>query len=212
MCTKIIPITGISGSGKSSVAGGLISHSSNRVICASSIATRPPRNSDFLSPKKYINVDKGVFDFMVEKDFFFEYEVVNGDLYGTPLIFFEAAKKLKRNLILDIDVKGAMRLLDKKSEGHKILKDVEILPVFLWRNISPNNFDEKRDREAIKNQIKKSFEKRGDTLTDKDLITRTDTALKEYLIVIEHHEIFTYVENVENNLTSTVELFESVFF
>ncbi|MEI6352816.1 MAG: hypothetical protein WCO35_02685 [Candidatus Nomurabacteria bacterium] len=212
MCTKIIPITGIYGAGKSSVIGGLLGLAGDRFICPPSICTRPPRHSDLDSAKKYVKVDPELFRVMADQDFFLENELVNDEYYGTPLIFFQAAKKLGRDLVLDIDVKGAMRLIDKRDEGEKHLKDVQILPVFLWRNISPDDFDESRDRQKIFEQIKKSFEKRKDSFSEKDLLTRTETAIGEYKAVIQHPEIFTKIENVENSLPSTIELFEKLFF
>jgi guanylate kinase len=60
--------------------------------------------------RHYHFVSEAVFRDMIEKGLFAEWEVVHGDLYGTPRRNIERVKKEGIDLFLDVDVNGALKI------------------------------------------------------------------------------------------------------
>ncbi|MDZ7821219.1 MAG: guanylate kinase [Candidatus Marinimicrobia bacterium] len=64
----------------------------------------------------YYFISRDMFEAMVRKNAFIEYERVHGELYGTPREPLEAALRNKETFLLDIDVKGALRIMKEYPE------------------------------------------------------------------------------------------------
>lgn len=75
-----------------------------------SCTTRLPRNNE-THGVHYTFIDTDTFRRMIADGAFIEHEQVHGDLYGTPKAPLDAALKDGEVMILDIDVKGALRIM-----------------------------------------------------------------------------------------------------
>ncbi len=86
--------------------------------------TRAPRpgETDGIS---YHFTDRDAFIEMIDNGEFAEWANVHGNLYGTSLAAIESAREGGNDVILDIDVQGALQLLGGNVEG---VKSIFILP------------------------------------------------------------------------------------
>ncbi|MDZ7797570.1 MAG: guanylate kinase [Candidatus Marinimicrobia bacterium] len=64
----------------------------------------------------YYFISRNEFEDMIKKNAFVEYEEVHGDLYGTPREPLERALREGEVFLLDIDVKGALRIMREYPE------------------------------------------------------------------------------------------------
>lgn len=209
--TNIIPVTGISGCGKSSFLKSLVDFhrgDENGMVTGFSATSRRQRLSDINSEKKYQYVDTSMFLSMEKLGLFLESEKVHDDYYGTFSYCADLAKDLGRDLILDIDPKGALNLLKRKLAGEKRFFDFEVKPVFLYRKFSPLHYpyDEKDFEDSIRSILKK----RGDDLPENKIQTRVETAKSEYALARENEDSFIFLENTENNALWTIDNFQKL--
>ena len=206
--TNIIPLTGISGCGKSSFLKTLVDFfrgDENGIITGFSATSRRQRLSDINSEKKYQYVDTAIFLSMKKMGLFLESEKVHDDYYGTFAYCAEVAKDLGRDLILDIDPKGALKLLERKIEGESLFNDFDIKPVFLFRKFLPlEDYDENLFEESIRSILIK----RGDRLTEDEILSRIKSAKGEYRLAKENKDKFIFLENTENNNLLTLDHFQ----
>lgn len=101
-------ISAPSGSGKSTLVGELF-----RLVPGLSFSisytTRPPRGSEE-NGSEYFFVSPEQFQAMVAADAFLEHAEVFGNHYGTARAFLEEAERQRQDLVLDIDVQGALQV------------------------------------------------------------------------------------------------------
>ncbi len=113
---KLFIISAPSGCGKTTLCRKLL-EGRLRLSHSVSITTRSPRKGE-IDGKDYFFITPEEFRAMVRKKEFLEYEENFGFLYGTPRKFVEGLLKEGRNVLLSIDVKGAMnvrRIYPKRS-------------------------------------------------------------------------------------------------
>jgi guanylate kinase len=111
---KLFIISGPSGSGKTSLIDDVLSKSSD-FIRSVSVTTRPKRKCE-TQGTNYHFISKDEFESLIEKDMLLEWAPYAGYLYGTPKKFVNEKLKDGKNVILVIEVKGAMQVV-KKIKG-----------------------------------------------------------------------------------------------
>lgn len=122
---KIIVLSAPSGTGKSSVISKLTPRRELNLGFSVSATSRAPRAGE-TDGKHYYFLSKDEFARRVEADEFVEWEeVYAGTCYGTLTSEVERVTTSGRNLIMDIDVKGAVNV--KKKFGDRALT-IFILP------------------------------------------------------------------------------------
>ncbi len=104
-------ISGFSGVGKGTIIKEILSRNP-QIYFSVSYTTRRKRENE-VEGVDYHFVDKETFKKMILKDEFLEWAVVNDNFYGTPKSI--TLSKLENNIdvILDIDVKGAIQVKSK---------------------------------------------------------------------------------------------------
>jgi guanylate kinase len=112
-------ISAPSGSGKSTLVGEV-----RRLVpgleFSISYTTRMPRGSEE-NGREYYFTDKATFERMVAADEFLEYATVFGNhYYGTAMSALEQAREHGHDLLLDIDVQGALQVMKKLPEAVSI--------------------------------------------------------------------------------------------
>lgn len=108
-----IVVSAPSGAGKSTLIRELLARVEGLEFSVSH-TTRPPRAGD-VEGVDYHFVDRARFEQMVEEDAFAEWAEVHGHLYGTSFRAIEALLAEGRDVVLDIDVQGALQIADKMS-------------------------------------------------------------------------------------------------
>lgn len=118
----LLVISGPSGVGK----GTLVSKYMERhpeCYLSISLTTRAPRSYE-VNGKDYYFITKGDFQKYIKEEKLLEWAEVFGELYGTPREPVEMALKSGRDVILEIDVQGGLKV--KKSLPEAIL--IFVLP------------------------------------------------------------------------------------
>ncbi len=110
----LIIFVSFSGGGKSTIIRAL-KEKHPEWLFSVSCTTRPPRK-DEIEGKHYFFIDRNAFEKNIEENAYIEYEHVHNDLYGTPRKPLEKALNEGKVYILDIDVKGALRVLKEYPE------------------------------------------------------------------------------------------------
>src|ERR1700712_2975775 len=104
-------ISAPSGSGKSTLVAQLRSLVEG-LDFSISYTTRAARGSE-IDGREYHFIERSEFERMIAADEFLEWAEVFGNYYGTALAALDHAKELGKDLLLDIDVQGAMQVMKK---------------------------------------------------------------------------------------------------
>ena len=97
------------GAGKTTVCNLLLKSEGGGLKQSISVTSRAPR-SDEKSGLSYEFVSRSEFETRIAQGFFYEWEEVHGNLYGTPRRTIEDAIASGQDLLLIIDIKGAKNL------------------------------------------------------------------------------------------------------
>lgn len=108
---KLFVVSAPSGAGKSTLCQRLIKRTAGLKLSVS-YTTRERRKGE-RNNVHYTFVNEGLFKRMIKKGDFAEWAVVHGNLYGTSLTRLKEFNKKGYDIILDIDIHGAMQI--KKS-------------------------------------------------------------------------------------------------
>ena len=115
---KTFIISGPSGVGKSTVLSALLERRPN-VYFSVSATTRDPRPGE-LDGIHYHSMDVDSFRKWIAMDQFLEYAEYVGNFYGTPKRFVDEAMEQGKDVILDIEVQGAIQVTSKRPDTVRI--------------------------------------------------------------------------------------------
>lgn len=115
---KTFIISGPSGVGKSTVLSALLAQRPN-VYFSVSATTREPRPGE-LDGIHYHFMDVDSFRKWIAMDQFLEYAEYVGNFYGTPKRFVDEAMEQGKDVILDIEVQGAIQVTGKRPDTVRI--------------------------------------------------------------------------------------------
>lgn len=113
--TNVFIISAPSGSGKSTLVSRLMARDT-RLRFSVSYTTRRARGNE-KPGESYVYITPEEFKRRIEEGEFLEYAEVFGNFYGTHREVLEQARVEGKDLILDIDVKGARQLKDRIPEA-----------------------------------------------------------------------------------------------
>lgn len=111
---KTFIISGPSGVGKGTVLRSLLEKRKD-VFMSVSATTRPPRPGE-TDGVQYYFLDRETFQDWAARDEFLEHAEYVGNCYGTPKRYVDAAMDAGRDVILEIDVQGALQIAAKRPE------------------------------------------------------------------------------------------------
>ncbi|MBD7914123.1 guanylate kinase [Clostridium sp. Sa3CUN1] len=157
----LIVISGPSGAGKGTICKALLEKHDNIYISVSA-TTRSPREGE-IEGVNYYFLTKEAFEQKVNENGFLEYANVHGNFYGTPKVNVEKMLEEGKDVILEIDIQGALQVKENFKEG-----------VFIF--ILPPSMEE----------LKKRIIKRGSE-TEESLMTRFKNAYKEINYVSKYN-------------------------
>ena len=128
---KLIIVSGPSGSGKSTVTK--IVKDKLNIPLSISATTRNPRDGE-IDGKDYFFLSEEEFKNKIANDEFYEYAEVHGIYFGTLKTTVEDNLTRGLNVILEIDVQGALIAKEKKKDAILVFfrtKDMEVIEKIL---------------------------------------------------------------------------------
>ncbi|WP_300383977.1 guanylate kinase [Clostridium sp.] len=173
----LIVISGPSGAGKGSICKELIEKHNNIYISVSA-TTRSPRIGE-IEGVNYYFLKRDEFEEKVKNNGFIEYANVHDNYYGTPKLNVEKMINEGKDVILEIDIQGALQVKENFKEG-----------VFIF--ILPPSMEE----------LKRRIIKRGSE-TQESLMTRFKNAYKEINYISKYN--YAVVNDDLNLAVSKVE-------
>ncbi len=110
---RVVVLSGPSGSGKSTIVDRLVARQPVKLVKAISATTRPPRPGE-VDGKDYFFLSREEFQRRLDAGQFLEWAEVHdsGQLYGTLLSEIERARREGGWALLEIDVQGALRVME----------------------------------------------------------------------------------------------------
>ncbi len=175
----LVIVSGPSGAGKGTVVSELIKD--NSYALSTSITTRKAREGE-IDGIHYFFKTNSEFEKMIEKNELLEYAQFCENYYGTPLFYVEEQLKKGKNVILEIEVQGALQVKSRYKDA---------ILIFL----TPSNIKELRNR----------LEKRA-TETEEKINMRMKRAKEEIKLIDKYDYIVinTIVEEAVSDINNIV--------
>lgn len=110
----LVIFSGPSGSGKGTIMKSLLASREDTVLSVS-MTTRAPRPGE-IDGYHYHFVTREEFQKTIDEDGFLEYAEYNGNFYGTPEAPIRRLLNEGKNVMLEIEVQGAEKVMDHRSD------------------------------------------------------------------------------------------------
>lgn len=107
----LLVMSGFSGAGKGTVVRGLLDSKENYALSVSA-TTRAPRNGE-VDGESYHFVTREKFEEMIEEDQLLEWATYVNNYYGTPKEYVFEQLQQGKNIILEIELQGAMKVREQ---------------------------------------------------------------------------------------------------
>ncbi len=105
----LIVFSGFSGSGKGTVMKELMNRYEEYYALSISATTRQPRDGE-ADGREYFFKTRKEFEKMIEKNELIEYALYVENYYGTPKAYVEEQLKAGKDVILEIEIQGALKI------------------------------------------------------------------------------------------------------
>ncbi|MDD6444928.1 MAG: guanylate kinase [Lachnospiraceae bacterium] len=113
---RLVVISGFSGAGKGTLMKALLAAHPDRYALSVSATTRDPRPGE-QDGIDYFFVTDEKFHAMIKEDDFLEYAGYVGHYYGTPRSYVEKNLAEGKNVILEIEIQGALHVKEKIKDA-----------------------------------------------------------------------------------------------
>ena len=110
----LIVVSGFSGAGKGTIMKELLKKYDNYALSISA-TTRGPREGE-VDGREYFFKTREEFEKMIAKDDLIEYAMYVNNYYGTPKAYVEEQLNAGRDVILEIEIQGALKVKEKFPE------------------------------------------------------------------------------------------------
>ncbi len=107
--------SGPSGVGKGTLKAKLFEEFADRIAYSVSATTRGPREGE-VDGKDYFFISRQEFERRVKNNEFLEHAEFAGNCYGTPRVYVEKLLDSGMNVVLEIDVQGALQVMKSMPE------------------------------------------------------------------------------------------------
>lgn len=113
---QLIIMSGFSGSGKGTITQALLDRYHDEYALSISATTRDPRKGE-KHGEHYFFLTKDEFEKMIQNEDFLEYACYVDNYYGTPKRCVEEQLESGKNVILEIEIQGALQVKEKVPEA-----------------------------------------------------------------------------------------------
>lgn len=111
----LVVVSGFSGAGKGTLMKALLAKYDNYALSISA-TTRGPRDGEE-DGREYFFKTREEFEEMIENDLLVEYAQYVGNYYGTPKEYVESSMKAGKDVLLEIEIQGALKIKKKFPEA-----------------------------------------------------------------------------------------------
>ena len=111
----LVVVSGFSGAGKGTLMKKLMSEHGENYALSVSATTRAPRQGEEHG-KDYFFITTEEFEDMIARDELVEYAKYVSNYYGTPKAYVEEQLNAGKNVILEIEIQGALKIKEKFPE------------------------------------------------------------------------------------------------
>lgn len=174
----LIVISGFSGAGKGTIVKRIVKELENLSLSIS-MTTRAPREGE-TDGKDYFFVTKEEFEKAISEDALIEHANYVGNYYGTPKKYVENELSLGHDVILEIEIQGALQIKEKYKDAVLVFVTPPSATVLKNRLVSRGTETD----EVINNRMKRAYE-------ESDFIEKYD-----YLLI--NDDLEKCVENMKN--------------
>ncbi|MGO3732419.1 MAG: guanylate kinase [Vagococcus sp.] len=179
----LIVLSGPSGVGKGTVRKALFESEGNNFEYSISMTTRQMREGE-KDGVDYFFRSREEFETLIEQDKMLEYAEYVGNYYGTPLDYVNKTLDAGKDVFLEIEVQGAMKVKDKVPDG-----------VFIF--LTPPDFDELKSRII------------GRGTDDMAVIEERMTVAREEVEMMRHYDYAVVNDQVELAVDRIKKIIES---
>jgi len=173
----LIVVSGPSGVGKTTLIERALKEEA-RLLFSVSYTTRAKRQNE-VDGRDYYFTNEATFQRMIDNNGFLEWEPVHGYLYGTPVKEISESIGEGRDVLLDIDVKGALKVKEQCPSACLIF-------------LEPPSLEELKRRLSLRGEkeIEKRMDRVREEMAKKPSFTYTvkndnvDTAYQEFQSII----------------------------
>ena len=109
---RLVVVSGFSGAGKGTLMKALMEQYGNDYALSVSATTRNPRPGE-RDGIDYFFVTTEKFEQMIEADELIEYAQYVNNYYGTPKAYVQQQLDLGKNVILEIEIQGALKIKEQ---------------------------------------------------------------------------------------------------
>ena len=166
---KLIVLSAPSGAGKTTICKELLKRNKDWLFSIS-VTTREKRENE-INGVDYLFISKEKFEGLDKFGELLESEWVHGNRYGTQIVPLEQALDNGDTMLIDVDVKGAMNLIEEYED--------DLISIF----IEPPGINDQDKRESLSDRL----QKRGNT--NETLIKQR---LKRYDLELSYKEKFSF--------------------
>lgn len=181
---KLLVISGLSAAGKGTIAKELVKRFDNYVLSISATTREKRRNEQ--DGVDYFYVSKNKFNEMIENGELLEYAQYVNNFYGTPKKYVEEMLEKGKNVILEIEMQGALKV--------KEVYDEAVLVFFLPK-------DAKTQRERLINRQRETKE-------------QIEERIKQAVIDAKYAKYYDYIlvnENLDNSIDDMQKIVEDKY-
>lgn len=175
----LLVISGPSGAGKGTICKALVEKHPESMQCSISATSREVRPGE-IEDKTYYYIGKEKFMENIEKDHFLEYAEVYGNYYGTLIEEVQRLFSLKADVILEIEMQGALQIRKKSKDAVLIF-------------IMPPSFKELRDR-----LLKRNRDRKEDIQNRLDKVASELKYIKDYDYIVVNDRLEDAVAKIES--------------
>lgn len=174
----LLVISGPSGAGKGTICKALVEKHPESLQCSISATSREVRPGE-IEDSTYYYIGKNKFLDNIKNDQFLEYAEVYGNYYGTLIQEVQRLFKLKADVILEIEMQGALQIRKKSEDAVLIF-------------IMPPSFKELRDR-----LLKRNRDRKEDIQNRLDKVASELKYIKDYDYIVVNDRLEDAVAKIE---------------
>ena len=192
----LVVLSGFSGSGKGTVMHKIMEKYAEQYALSISATTREPRTGE-MDGVEYFFKTREEFEKMIENNELVEYAQYVGNYYGTPKAYVEEQLSAGKDVILEIEIQGALKIKEK-------------FPDTLLLFLTPPSAEELKRRlvgrgtesmEVIESRLSRAAEEaQGMEHYDYLIVNdRLEDCVEQFhkIVANEHYRVFRNEENIK---------------